>query len=377
MTSRISKPTQNRADKNIFSVSAAMNLGSWLVCEHPQLWRRIARLESALLADQMTDVRVEAPIWITGLARSGSTLLLEILCGAPGVASHSYKDFPPVFTPYAWNRLLERMQGSSGQPTERAHQDGILVTADSPEAMEEPLWMSFFKDAHNPHSSHVILPGANPAFADFLCNHIRKLLLVKGASRYLSKANYQLTRMEYLLDVFPDARFVVPVRDPVMHIASLMKTHELFSRGQKANRKARAHLRRVGHFEFGLDRQPINFGDNALSQDIRQLWNDGEDIRAWALYWSGLYNYVVERVHQNKQLRNAVLFIHFERLCEQPELQLQQLLAHCALKADTDYASHAAARIKKPTYYKPQFNSDELRMIQDLTEATLNRLKQM
>ena len=39
------------------------------------------------------------------------------------------------------------------------YKDGIVVTQDSPEAMEEPLWMSFFPDAHNPQVSNVIMPG--------------------------------------------------------------------------------------------------------------------------------------------------------------------------------------------------------------------------
>ena len=33
---------------------------------------------------------------------------------------------------------------------ERAHGDRLMITPSSPEAMEEPIWMHFFDNAHNP-----------------------------------------------------------------------------------------------------------------------------------------------------------------------------------------------------------------------------------
>ena len=48
-----------------------------------------------------------------------------------------------------------------------------------------------------------------------------------GASRYAAKNNYNLTRMEYLLKVNPGAKFLLYIRNPVNHIASLMKQHRL------------------------------------------------------------------------------------------------------------------------------------------------------
>ena len=104
----MSAPAVNDAD--IFSVSGAMNFWSWLICEHPGLWQRIGRMETSIVADELDSIVVEKPVWVTGLARSGSTLLLEILAGTPGVVSQTYKDFPPVYTPYAWNRLLGYMR---------------------------------------------------------------------------------------------------------------------------------------------------------------------------------------------------------------------------------------------------------------------------
>jgi hypothetical protein len=361
----------------IFSVSGTMNFFSWLICDHPAVWKRIGNAESSIVQDKLNSVAIKNPIWVTGLARSGSTLLLEILAGAPGVVSQSYKDFPPVFTPYAWNKLLENMSTGEVKPTERAHQDGILVTPDSPEAMEEPLWMSFFPHAHNPLENNVVAAGSNPEFASFLRNHIRKLLVVRGGQRYLAKANYQITRMEFLLDEFADARFVIPVRDPVTHIASLAKTHDLFVRGQSANERARKHLRRVGHYEFGLDRTPINIGNDAATNDVLQLWENGDEVTGWARYWNQLYSYVADRLEANSALADAACVVDYTQLCNSPQAQLEGLFRHCRLEPGDEFIAAAASRISAPRYYKPSFSDDELAIIEHETSVTLARLKSL
>src|SRR5690606_33251786 len=156
-------------------------------------------------------------------------------------------------------------------------------------------WMSFFPNLHDPRASEV-LDGStrHPQFEQFYRDHVRKLLAVRGAERYVSKGNYNVTRLEYLLALFPDARFVIPVRDPVWHVASLMKQHRLFCARTRDNPKARTHLRRVGHFEFGPDRRPINAGDTECVQAICAHFAAGRDIEGWALYWNHLYGYLAD-----------------------------------------------------------------------------------
>ena len=79
-----------------------------------------------------------------------------------------------------------------------------------------------------------------------------------------------------------------------------MKQHDLFVRGQTANAKAREHLRRVGHYEFGLDRVPINTGNQAMADKVVELWDSGNEIEGWALYWNDLYGYIADRLEQNE-----------------------------------------------------------------------------
>src|SRR5262249_57886780 len=93
-------------------------------------------------------------------------------------------------------------------------------------------------------------------------------------------------RLCYVLRLSPDARLVVPVREPVGHIASLVRQHQRFSQAQRQHPRALAQMQRSGHFEFGLGRRPMNPGDTDRVRDIERVWAAGEEVRGWARYWS-------------------------------------------------------------------------------------------
>lgn len=362
-------------DEQIFHVSNSMELFGRLITNHPEFWRKVGNLETKLLTDQLENSELKSPVYVTGLARSGSTILLETLAQIPGVISHRYKDFPPVYTPYWWNWFMNQAGAHADKPQERAHRDGIMVTPDSPEAIEEVIWMGAFKQLHNPAVSNALsAEAADPEFDRFYREHLKKLLLSRGGNRYLSKGNYLVTRLRYILNMLPDARFVIPVRHPVGHIASLMKQHDLFSRGQKHNLRAREHLKRVGHLEFGLDRTPINTGDNSTTQSILNLWDSGEEVRGWARYWNQIYEFLANEITESPQVGTASKVIRFEDLCATPADAIQSMLTHCNYPADPDFISSVAAGIHAPSYYKSAFTAQDEAIILEETESAREKL---
>jgi hypothetical protein len=365
-------------DKRDFDVAWWVDWLGRHIERHPVFWIRLGNAESSILRDELEATAIKAPIYVAGLARSGSTFLLEALADHPDTATHRYKDFPPVFTPYWWNRFLSFMPKKNAAPAERAHQDGIKITEESPEAFEESLWMAFFKDLHDPSTGAVLdRTTSNPAFERFYRDHIQKLLTVRGGRRYLSKGNYNLTRLAYLQKMFADARFVIPRRAPAWHIASLIKQHRLFCASLEGNARAQAHMRRVGHFEFGLDRRPINAAgddDRAIAL-IEELWRDGQEVEGQARYWAHLHGRIADQLESDPALRRATLVVSYERLCEQPAAMIQSLFDHCRLDLGEARRDALAAKVQFPSYYEPDFTPEQRRLIDDVTAPVVERFE--
>jgi hypothetical protein len=329
---------------------------------------RLGRLESSLLAQKLARVPVRMPIYVCGLARSGSTLLHEVVASHGGVATHRVKDYPMAFTPYWWRRATASLP--PGPPRERAHHDGMMITTHSPDALEEMLWMAFFPRCHDPAASNVLGAGeSHPAFESFYQAHMRKLLLAEAATRYAAKANYHVARLAYLVRLFPDAKFLIPVRSPASHIASLLRQQRWFSAGQRRHPRALAFMQRSGHFEFGLDRRPLNLDDNERVRRIVEAWATGDEVRGLALYWDMVYGYLARLLASDACVRAASLLVRFETLCEAPRETLATMLEHCRLPDAESLARTYAPRIRCPAHQNP-FSPKELAVIQDETAGT-------
>lgn len=119
-----------------------MNNYSWLqqklhqIAISSQFMREVTfDVESSVISKkQSTDNHV----FVAGLARSGTTILLNALYKSDEFSSLSYQDMPFVLAPNLWSKL-----SSSKKHMERAHCDGIKVSSESPEAFEEVFWMTF------------------------------------------------------------------------------------------------------------------------------------------------------------------------------------------------------------------------------------------
>lgn len=371
------KPAQRRPAQ----AEPGMSMPGWLdllggLVEHSRgLWRRIGDLESEQHRTTLDAIPIDRPVYIAGLARSGSTILLETLARHLDIATHQYRDFPLLLAPVHWDRTFGRRLASRTTPEERAHQDRIQVTPSSPEAMEEVLWMAFFPDLHAVRHDQVLDANTKaPAFEAFYRDHIKKLLMIRQGRRYLAKANYNVTRLAYLQKLFPDARFIVPVREPRWHVASLLKQHRLFAQAERADPRITRHLRRVGHFEFGLGRRAINTGDADAALEIEALWAEGRDIEGYARLWTQVYGFVLDQLASQPALAQASRLARYEDLCIRSAAELRALAEHAGLVFKDAELSALAASISAPGYYEPAFDAAEEAMIRDITHATADRL---
>jgi len=347
-------------------VSSGLYFQSRFFAATRSLWRRLAELETAVVRGEIAQRTIDRPVYITALPRSGTTILTEMLAQHPALTSHRYSDFPNVWTPYWRNYLLGRTRTQTPRLQERAHGDRILVSNDSVEAVEEVLWMDFFPAQHDAGLSAVLDGQArNAEFDRFYREHLLKLLAVRKAGRYLAKGNYNIARIRYILALFPEAKFLIPVRAPVPQVASLAKQQALFTRASQAQPRVAQQLAMSGHFEFGPRRVPVNFGDTAATRAIADCWQQGREAEGWARYWAATYQHVAGQLEMYPEVRRACLLFRYEDLCAQPARLIDAILKHCELPQAGFEAVRAEyiTRLAPPAYYAPEFSADERRLI--------------
>jgi len=358
-----------------FEVSTWMHVVGGLVEKHRPFVVRLANLETRLLGERLAELPPHAPIYVSGLARSGTTIILEAIARHPEVATHRYRDYPLVLLPYAWPWLLRFAETRTVAAVERAHGDRIFVTPHSPEAMEEAIWRLYFPDPDVFGPGDTLGPGVeHPAFERFYRAHVGKVLLAQGAHRYLAKGNYNITRLEYLHALFPAARFVVPVRSPERHVASLMRQHRRFTEHVGDDPRGLAHLRRVGHFEFGPGRRPIDTGAAGSADSIRRLWAAGEEARGWARQWAAVYGHVADLIERTPGLAQAVLLVRYEDFCARPGEVLAEAFAHVGLNTVPGLIEKFARNVSSPDYYDSAFGAGDRAVIREETDEVARRL---
>lgn len=339
---------------------------------------RLAALESAVLRDAIDNVDEQPPLWVCGMARAGSTLLLEAIVDMPGHTAHHYGDYPWLWTPYWRNWLRQRMPGAPSGRRERTHGDRLLVNASSPEAFEEIFWMHFLPGRHDAAvDQRVAADFRDAAFERHFDDHRRKLLSIRGATRYVAKANYQLARIAWLHARHPQARFVIPVRDPVGQVASLVGQHRLFCRLHDEDPAVGAHLARVGHFEFGPQRRVHHLGDVDATRMIEECFARGDDAAGYARQWAVQYGQALDAIEQVPTLGDACLWVRYDRLCADPRRELVRIARFIGIadEACGPWLTRWAGSISAPTSTREAFDPEALSDIAAATDATWQRVQ--
>lgn len=287
----------------------------------------LGELETRMHRGQLSEVTIERPIFICGLARSGSTMLLELLARQPGIATHQYRDFPLVTTPIWWNFFLN-FAARSQRPQPRAHRDLIQISPHSPEGMEQILWDRYAGPANGgSRASAANIPASEdhlpPPFVRFYTEHIRKLLWLRGGTRYASKCNYHVNRIQLLLELFSDAHFVIPTRHPYGHVESLVRQHSQFCEYARHDRRVPIMLAAAGHYEFGPQRFACGLAKIA-QDDVEACWARGDEIGGYAIMWTEQYREALELL-ENSQLSSQLHVINYEAFCEKPQTEWSRL----------------------------------------------------
>jgi len=200
-----------------------------------------------LLFPRLWRVQVKAPVFVIGHARSGTTLAHRLLCADPQFSAFRYWELrlPALLEKkcahlLAWldsrllgrrmARRLEAWEERKFGPMRHIHKMGLsepeeddLVLYDS---CASGFWVTklpFMGDLDFFHLDQRP-PAERRRLMRFYRDCVRRQLYVNGEHRtHLSKNPSWCGRIESILEVFPDARFLVLYRNPYETIPSLLK----------------------------------------------------------------------------------------------------------------------------------------------------------
>lgn len=272
----------------------------------------------------------DKPIFIIGLARSGSTALLNALYSVPEFGTYTYGNMPLITSPYI-SKLLSYFSKRQIKKIERAHGDGHQIDLGSPEAFEEILWKLYFPSIFKKKQLNKIdIHNLTEDFELFFTNQVSKISEISvqkkfrhkraKKSRYISKNNANISRLEAILEMFPSAVLLAPIRSPIEHANSLLNQHLKFLELQKKDPFILEYMNDLGHFEFGANHKPIALKGSNIPKGKPVTLN------YWLEYWIINYKYL-------HQCGLPIIFVSLDDLTQKETDVMKSILKVC----DSDY----------------------------------------
>ena len=267
-------------------------------------------IEESLFGTEINDQKIEQIVFVTGLARSGTTAVMRKLYETGAFASLTYNNMPFLFMPNLWkNKKAMALK-------QRAHQDGIMVSGDSPEEFDEYFWKVFLKDRYigeslTMHDIPTDVLTQYQTYVSLICKS-------QGKRRYLSKNNNNLLRID-ALQKLGNAKIIFMYRHPVDHSASLLKLHQSFTAMQQKDSFVREYFDFLGHHEFGGNHKPFLFSSNS---PVNTEKYHTDDINYWLANWINYYSHLLEINNDNFELiafedlihESAKVFTHLKKI---------------------------------------------------------------
>ena len=274
-------------------------------------------------------VKKEKFLIVSGLARSGTTNLMNSLHGSGSFTSLSYSNMPFLLSPRAWRKLY---RPKSIKKAERSHGDGVLIDMRSNEALEEYFFKSIYQDSFIGSKNlikHSLSDQDYQLYVDY-----QGLICPEPEKFYLSKNNNMLLRYDSLRQLNKEFVFLVLFRDPLSHAYSLMQMHKKFCTQQGNDPFIEDYMNWLGHHEFGLNQKPFKFHDQIPEGNKNEL-------DYWLLSWINYYDYASLIADHN------TYFICYETYCLDPNIILDKVLVKFKSSRKDDF--------------KPYFNQKEIK----------------
>ena len=278
---------------------------------------RLFKLESRKIIRKKLEKRQDFVI-ISGLARAGTTSLMNDISKISDFVSLNYANMPFLMCPNYWAKIYKP---KSKKLKERSHKDGIMIGLDSNEALEEFFFKIKANDAYIKDSYLAEYAISQEDYSDYL--DYQSIIKLDNRKVYLAKNNNFILRYNSVREYNDDFIMVILFREPLTHASSLMEKHSEYKILQHEDPFVLEYMNFLGHHEFGENQKHFVF-----SKDEENIQSDKASLDYWLKIWINYYRHVLTIRHSN------TLLINYDSYCKNPKETIERILRKTGNLAD-------------------------------------------
>jgi len=310
-------------------------------------------LERAVLRPWCRRISIDRPIFIIGAFRSGTSILEHIIAQHPDVGHFWFLTNVCYRAPVICYWLAHLAQALGLLERERIpfiHNPRIKFTVFSPYECEW-VWSQSKKNLWDGHCTDLTAGAdfSDPRFERYLLDLIQRHLWIQRATRFMNKNPVHCLRMEYLHKLFPDARFIHLVRDPLATVISHYRTAARMQRVIYSD----ARVKRIFQERLRVDvlTMRIKTRNYALTLALDRI----HPLLGIAHQWKELQAAVLESLARRPSLAAQVLRVRYEDMVSQPIPVLESIWDFIELRDERAEAITRAyaPRLSPPPPYEP------------------------
>ncbi len=322
-------------------------------------FNQLSEFENKIL--KTNKIKIIKPIFICGFARSGTTIIAHLLSKSYELGYFKYRDLPFLKIPYFWSFFNKFYY--LNKKIARPHGDNLIVETDSPDSFEEYFWSNTINNYDYNFSKFL-----NSVSNDYikknieyeLFNNIKKILSLRKKKRYLSKNNYNIFRLNLLIEKFNDCKILLCIRNPINTSISLEKVNNLFNKISIKNKFFKEEMNYLCHFEFGPTKKTITANNHTENENY---WSKKSIYEGYLNQWIYVYEKLLNNLKKNFP-KNVKIIIH-ENFIEKQKYVISDMFDFLEIKQDDNHEEFLKKIIKKNS----QVNN---KIFNEIEEKSLN-----
>ena len=249
-------------------------------------------------------IQIDNPVFICGMARSGTTFLTHLLSSSNYFSTFKYKYLPFYKIPIFWS-YFHNLFYYGQKKRQRLHGDSLKIDINSPDSFEELIWKNYLEDYELKGYWQKIESDQFVELSKNLDTFIKKTIYINKVSRYLSKNNNNIFRIKFLLNKFPNSKIIIVIRNPVDLAFSSAKVHFKFLKYHKTIKNFSDELSELGHYEFGFQRKMFNLKENRSSYEHNIRF---KTIKLYLEKYTDLLDFIIKNYSKEIDDKKIVIF---------------------------------------------------------------------